>query len=386
MRKLGWKLTVISLFVVLVLLAIFVMYNDNIMAENMSRFIESQIEEVSNETAETSFVNKISFSPASGATVVLDSFNNDILFAHNPEKKLPMASTTKVVTAITAIENCNINKVIDIPREAVGIEGSSIYLKKGDKYTLEDLLYGLMLRSGNDSATAIAIAVSGSVEKFSMLMNQTAKKAGAKNSNFVNPSGLHHEDHYTTAHDLALVTSYALKNETFKKIVSSKNHTITNRADDQKTPIQNKNKLLFNYKDATGVKTGFTKNAGRCFVGSAKRGDLELVFVTLNCGPMFEKCAEAFDCVFNKFTRIEFANENKPYAYITDKNGDKFKVVSKETKSKFVELEVAKDLSRKVFIDDASNKILKNDELIGKIEIFDSNQLIFSSKLYTIKV
>ena len=145
------------------------------------------------------------------AAVLLDGQGGRILYENNSYEKLPMASTTKIMTAIVAIEHGNLNEKITIPPEASGVEGSSIWLSAGEKHTLKDLLYALMLRSGNDAATAIAIHIGGSIEEFASMMNQTAKKIGAANTNFVNPHGLHDDQHYTTAYDLALIAAYGLK-------------------------------------------------------------------------------------------------------------------------------------------------------------------------------
>lgn len=156
------------------------------------------------------------------SAIVMEVKTGRILYAKNINVKKPMASTTKIMTALVAMENRDLESIVKIPDEAVGVEGSSIYLRNDEKVKLKDLLYGLMLRSGNDSAVAIAHHVSGSVEGFGDLMNKKAKQLGANNSNFKNPHGLHHKDHYTTAYDLALITREALLNENFKKIVGSK--------------------------------------------------------------------------------------------------------------------------------------------------------------------
>ena len=217
-----------------------------------------------------------------------------------------MASTTKIMTAIVALEYGKLDEVITIPPEASGVEGSSIWLSPGEQHTLEDLLYGLMLRSGNDAATAIAIHIGGSVEGFVKLMNEMANKIGAVNSNFRNPHGLPDNDHYTTAYDLALITSYGLKIPTFKTIVSTKYKTIPWDGHEWDRVMMNKNKLLWEYEGANGVKTGFTKKAGRCLVASSVRDGMQLVAVVLNCGPMFEESALLLDYGFNNYHNQEF--------------------------------------------------------------------------------
>jgi len=189
-----------------------------------------------------------------------------------------MASTTKIVTALTVIRNTDLDEVVEIPKAACGIEGSSIYLREGEHLTVRELLYGLMLRSGNDCAVALALHTSGSVEAFAELMNTTAVELGCENSNFVNPHGLHDDRHYTTALDLAAVTCEALHNETFREIVSTKAVRISNEGYEYDRVLVNKNKLLSNVDGADGVKTGYTKKAGRCFVGSATKNGMQVKF------------------------------------------------------------------------------------------------------------
>ena len=197
---------------------------------------------------------------------------------------MPMASTTKIMTALCALENADPDTTVNIDSRAVGVEGSSIYLANGEKMTLRELIYGLMLHSGNDAAVAIAYAVSGGVDEFAQLMNETAARIGAVDTHFENPNGLDSDNHYTTAYDLAIITSYALKNREFAKVVSTYEINISggDRGYDRK--LKNHNKLLKMYDGCTGVKTGFTKRCGRCLVSSARRDGTELVAVTLNDG------------------------------------------------------------------------------------------------------
>jgi D-alanyl-D-alanine carboxypeptidase (penicillin-binding protein 5/6) len=235
-----------------------------------------------------------------------------IIFSHNAHARREMASTTKILTAITVIENCeNLDQIISVPKEAVGIEGSSIYLARGEKISVRDLLYGLMLRSGNDAAMALAIHTAGSVNGFCRLMNDTAKKIGALNSNFVNPHGLHHPEHYTTAYDLAIISAYAMKNPVFKQIVSTKVHKATWEGRDYPRVMYNKNKILSMYEGGNGIKTGYTKKAGRCLVSSAQKGNMEVVCVVLNCGPMFEECMRIMDMAFSQYPMRELVSPQK---------------------------------------------------------------------------
>ncbi len=222
--------------------------------------------------------------------VVVEQSTGRVLFSKNADEQLPMASTTKIVTALTVLQNCqNLDEIVEISAEAVGVEGSSIYLKQGEKLTVLQLLYGLMLRSGNDSAVALAIHVGGSVQNFVDMMNDVAKKHGCNNTHFENPHGLHSQNHYTSAMDLARLTCVAMNNNDFCKIVATKKTSIPNETQNYQRVLTNKNKLLFSMDGANGVKTGYTKKAGRCFVGSAKLNGMQVVCVVLNCGPMFEE-------------------------------------------------------------------------------------------------
>ena len=195
---------------------------------------------------------------------------------------MSMASTTKIMTAVVAIESMELSTKIKIPKEAVGIEGSSIYLCEGEILTLEELLYALMLSSANDAAVAISIAVAGSVEQFAVLMNQTAKRLGLENTHFENPNGLDSAEHYTTAHDLAKLTAYALSIPKFCEIASTYKRSIPLNGQPNARLLVNHNKLLRSYDGAIGVKTGFTKKSGRCLVSAARREDMTLIAVTLN--------------------------------------------------------------------------------------------------------
>ena len=245
------------------------------------------------------------------AGILIEATSGRVLYQKNAYEKLPMASTTKIATALTVLNHADLDEVVTIDKMAVGIEGSSIYLREGEKLTVRELLYGLMLRSGNDSAVALALHVGGSVDCFVDLMNKMAKSVGANDTHFVNPHGLHDENHYTTAYDLALITSSAMQNQDFCKIVGSKSATISNDGYQYKRALTNKNKLLFNMDGANGVKTGYTKKAGRCFVGSAYKDGMQLIAVVLNCSPMFENVQSMLEFGFSRYTMTNIICKNK---------------------------------------------------------------------------
>lgn len=208
--------------------------------------------------------------------VVMDGQTGYVLYEKQADERSLIASTTKIMTALIVCEQSNVLDRVRIPKEAVGIEGSSIYLQEGEILTVQELLYGLMLHSGNDAAVALAIYCGGTVEGFAQLMNDKARQLEMTNSHFENPHGLDDPHHYSTARDMAILAAYAMKNPIFVKTVSTKRVNISNRT------LTNHNKLLWRMDGAEGVKTGYTKAAGRILVSSAVRQNRRLVAVTIN--------------------------------------------------------------------------------------------------------
>lgn len=248
---------------------------------------------------------------SSHSACVIDIDTGRILAAKNENEKSEPASITKIMTALIALENADIKKVVTIPGAAAGVEGSSIYIKAGEKYSLEDLLYGLMLRSGNDAATAIAIDVAGSVDAFVEKMNQKAQELGCTGTHFNNPHGLPDEKHYTTAHDMALITAAALRNDTFVKIVSTKNYTTEPDGAGETRSWQNKNKLLWQYEGAIGVKTGYTKSAGKTYVGAADRNGIRIAVVVLGAKDMWGDAATLLDDAFASYQQVDLIKDGQ---------------------------------------------------------------------------
>ena len=214
--------------------------------------------------------------------VLLEAESGEMIFGQNQHARLPMASTTKIMTALVALEALPTDTAVTVTKEAVGVEGSSIYLCDGEILTLEELLYALLLESANDAAVAIAIAVAETVENFADLMNQKASDLGLTNTHFVNPHGLDHEEHYTTAYELGVITAEALKNPEFRRICSTERKTIPLHGTEGVRLLLNHNKLLDSLEGCIGVKTGFTKKTGRCLVSAAQREGITLIAVTLN--------------------------------------------------------------------------------------------------------
>lgn len=233
------------------------------------------------------------------SAVIMEVTTHRVLAYTAAHERLPMASATKVMTAIIAIERCQLDESVTVANEAVGTEGSSIYLERGEKLSMEDMLYGLMLRSGNDAAVAIAIHVAGSVEGFASLMNKKAQELGALNTHFANPNGLHDEEHFTTAYDFALICAYAFQNETFVKIASSKYHKTT--TGNYVRTMKNKNKLLWDYEGCIGGKTAYTKAAGKCLVFAAERDGMRVVGVVLNSADTYGDAKRLMDGAFEGY-------------------------------------------------------------------------------------
>lgn len=236
------------------------------------------------------------------AACLMNAVTGNIVFEKNANEHLPMASTTKIMTLITALELSEPNELVTVPREATLEEGSSAYLKAGAVITMENLMYGLMLNSGNDAAVAIACHISGSSEKFADEMNRLARQIGAKDTYFKNPNGLDEEGHYTTAADLARITRYALKNDEFCRIVSTQLHKAEYiKADNEPFELEyiNHNRLLKEYEGCIGVKTGYTKADGRCLVSAAERGGAKYIAVTLNAKNDWQEHKELLDIGFD---------------------------------------------------------------------------------------
>ena len=219
---------------------------------------------------------------SAAAAALFDPASGCFLLATNADERLPMASTTKIMTALVVLERAALDATVTVPKAAVGVEGSSIYLFENEKITVRTLLYALLLSSANDAATALALYTAGSIEAFAALMNEKAAALGLANTHFTNPHGLHDEAHYTTAKELALITAAALQNETFAEIASTTRHSVPQNGTDATRLFLNHNRLLRSYEGAIGVKTGFTKKSGRCLVSAARKNDLTLIAVTLN--------------------------------------------------------------------------------------------------------
>ena len=247
--------------------------------------------------------------------IVLDRLSKNIIYGKNEFNKVKMASTTKIMTAAIIIENCDLNKTVEVSKRAAGTGGSRLGLKTGDKITIRDLLYSLMLCSGNDAAVALAENCSGSVPEFINLMNDKAKELGLNNSHFESPHGLDSDKHYTTAYELAILSDYALQNKTFYNIVSTKQYTVT--VNGYPKTLSNTNELLGNLLGVYGIKTGFTNGANRCLVSACKRDDMDIICVVLGCDTKKFRTQDSIKL-------IEYAFKNFQYVNISEKINEEF--------------------------------------------------------------
>jgi len=318
-------------------------------------------------------------------SIVVEAATGRVLKGYNYDAKLPMASTTKIVTALIVLDRVDVNKIITIPDKAVGIEGSSIYLKRGEKWKIIDLLYGMMLRSGNDAASALAISTGGSIEGFAKLMNEKAESLGLKNSNFVNPHGLHDDNHFTSAYDLAMLTREAMNYEIFRKIVSTKSYRFY-KTDNTVNVFLNKNKMLNMYDGANGVKTGFTKKSGRCLVSSALRDNMQLITVVLNHGNMW---GDSIDMMNNAFSAYKMYDVLKAGEMVGETKVVKSVRQSTMLKSNdtFSYPLTSEEISKLTY--ESNFMILKapikKDQYGGKVNIYLDKHLIFTANAYTIE-
>ena len=249
------------------------------------------------------------------AAAVFDTSSGRFLYEKDADRQMKIASTTKIMTAIVTIENADLDDTVKISRKHFAI-GSSMYLREGEEVSVRDLLYGLMLMSGNDAALALADHCAGGKEEFAALMNEKAREIGMQNSSFRNPNGLDEEGHCSTARDMALLAAYAMKNEVFRQIVGTKGGYFAGRY------MRNHNKLLTRIEGATGLKTGYTDSAGRCLVSSVERGGREVIVVTLNAPDDWRDHTALYNKAFGEYKEYVAGNKGHVYAYIPVISGD----------------------------------------------------------------
>lgn len=320
--------------------------------------------------------------------VVIEAESGRILYQKNCNERLAMASTTKIMTALLALESgLDLDEEFIVDERSVGIEGTSLYLRKGEKKTLKELLYGLMLPSGNDSAVAIACRVSGGEEEFVELMNQKAGELGLKNTSFANAHGLDSEGHYTSAYDLAVITAEAMKNPTFCEIVKTKNVTVSGNEEVSGKALKNKNKLLWSMEGCDGVKTGFTDNAKRCFVCSAKRDGMRLICVVLNCGPMFEEAERLLNMGFDNFKKYTLLSSYQPNETVPVKDGacETVKTLTRRHFSIPLTVEERANVQFEVELPKEIQAPVEKEQELGEVKVKLGDKVLFTEKIYAME-
>ena len=312
------------------------------------------------------------------SAILMDSDNNLILYEKNIHNVRSVASISKIMTAILAIESGKLDEVVTVGEEIDSSYGSGIYIKNGEQLTLRDLVYGLMLRSGNDAAISIATFISGNEEDFVKLMNEKAKEIKMSNTTFNNSSGLDEKyGNMSTAYDMALLMSYCVKNNEFKKITSTKKYKLkTNKNTYSWT---NKNKLLFSYKYLVSGKTGYTKIAKRTLVTAAAKNGINLVVVTLNDGNDWQDHENLFEYGFNNYENIKILNKGNIKIY-NEKNYNDYNLYIKNDFSYLISNSSSKDLVIKYNLNETNR--IKNNQKIGEVEIYYLDKLIHKDNIY----
>ncbi len=352
-------------------------------------------ETIDYETIETSSINTTDLNINARSAIILDRISKKILYGKNEFTKAKMASTTKIMTATVIIEKCDLNQTIEVSKKAAGTGGSRLGIKSGDKISIRDLLYGLMLCSGNDAAVALAESCSGSIQEFSNLMNNKAKELGLSNSHFESPHGLDSDNHYTTAYELAILSDYALKNSTFFNIVGTKNYTITINGNPKN--ISNTNELLGNLLGVYGIKTGFTNGANRCLVTACRRDNMDIICVVLGCDTKKFRTSDSIKLIEYAFKNFEYVNieekinqefEKWKQENITNFNIDKG--LSSNIEIKYSDLKTPiipinkrdiPSLNININVNQNLDAPIYENAIIGEIEVFAGSDYIIKSNV-----
>lgn len=323
---------------------------------------------------------ELDFDLEASAMALVEQSTGTVLASLNADLKLPMASTTKIMTALVVIENCGLDELVEIDERAVGVEGSSVYLEMGERMTVRDLLYGLMLASGNDAAVALACHAAGGTEEFARMMNERARRMGLVSTNFVTVNGLSAEGHYTTARELCTIARAALEEPVFREMVSAKYYTA--QSGSHVRTFKNKNSLLWDYEGALGVKTGYTMAAGRCFVFAAERESMTVVGALLNCRPMFEKAKLLLDHAFANYRLCTVIAAGSPAGTANIKNGASG-VLSAEVKDSIIAVmrrDEQADFTVSVIMDELTAPIEKG-QVVGTVTVYRGGEPVGTSPL-----
>lgn len=322
---------------------------------------------------------------AAKSFILIEADTGRVLAGENIEEELPMASTTKIMTALLALEMGDLDEMVTVGPNAVGLEGTSIYLREGETLPLRDLVYGLMMASGNDAAVAIAEHLAGSVENFAILMNRRAKEIGANHTNFVTPNGLPAEGHYTTAYDLALISAEAMKNERFRQIVSTTSMDIPADDDSPARYLRSKNKLLTEFEGGNGIKTGYTKAAGKCLSAGAERDGMQLIAVFLNDPSMWDDSKVVLEYGFENYSRYLLQQSGESFGELPVQNGIRSSVPVSCTQEIYLPLteEEFTMIERKVNLPSELKAPVALGQTVGTVSYFLNGEEIASAPLKT---
>ena len=302
------------------------------------------------------------------SAILYEPETDSVLFEKNIHERRAMASTTKIMTAVVVLENADVSDIVTVPESCAGTEGTSMYLKEGEKLTVSDLLYGMLLQSGNDAANTLAYYVGdGDISCFVDMMNDTAKKIGLKNTHFKNPSGLPDDEHYSTAFDMAKLAEYALGIDGFSEIVSTNRKTVAGRT------LTNHNKLLRTYEGANGFKTGYTKAAGRCLVSGALRDNMQLIAITLSAPDDWNDHKEMFDFGFSNFALYK---EEKAEFEVPVAGGEKSFVAACAEEETSLLHKTSEEIERVVFLPRFLYAPVLRGDIVGRVEYHKNGECI----------
>ena len=353
------KFTYLLIIFFIIITSLNCSFANDYLEDNPTVDVSSEISETIAQTTDSLESSSIN----SRSCIVYDRNSHMILYGKNEKTQVKMASTTKIMTSIIIIENYNLSETIEISKKAAGTGGSRLGLKTGDKITIKDLLYSLMLCSGNDAAVALAEYAGGDIQGFAELMNKKASELGLANTHYESPHGLDSDGHYTTAYELAILTDYALKNETFSKIVGTKNYTIT--INGYPKNLSNTNELLGYLNGVYGVKTGFTNGANRCLVTACKRDEMDIICVVLGADTKKYRTQDSIKLIEYAFKNFTYINANQ----IATENFENWK----DENLKYIDINKSSSASFDFEIETCENPILsvyKND--IGNIKTYIS--------------
>lgn len=319
------------------------------------------------------------------SAVVMDAATGQVVYAKNAHQARPIASTTKIITALLAIKLGQLNSVATVSSHAAGVEGSSVYLKAGEKLTLEELLYGALMRSGNDACVAIAEHVAGEEKLFVSFMNQLAYRLGARDSNFCNTNGLPNDQHLSSAYDMALITRHALADSSFSRIVATKTHSIA--GPNGKRMLNNTNKMLWSYQGANGVKTGTTNAAGKCLVASATRDGRRLISVVLHSDDRWGESIRLLNYGFAKSENYSVAGQGKSLANLKVRYGQKSSIPVTVAKDVHVTIPVGARgvIEQMIMLKHNQEAPITSGKKVGELLVFVEGQRVAKEDLISLE-